>query len=276
MTVVRVGVVGHVEWCDFVRVERLPRPGEIAHAREAWAEPAGGGAVAAVQLRKLAGGATFLSALGDDDVGARARDGLQRLGVEVHAAVREEPQRRAVVFLEGDGERTITLLSRKLVPTGADPLPWGALAGADGVYFTGGDAEALRRARAARLLVATARELPTLVEAAVPVDALVRSGSDAGERYEPGDLDPPPRLVVATGGRHGGVYTIEGGPERRFSAADLPGRIVDTYGAGDSFAAGITFALARGDDVEPALAFAARCGAAALTGRGPYGAPMPR
>jgi ribokinase len=276
MTVLRVGVVGHVEWCDFVRVERLPRPGEIVHAREAWAEPAGGGAVAAVQLCRLAGSATFLTAVGDDDVGARAREGLERLGVDVHAAVREEPQRRAVIYLERDGERTITLLSRKLTPRAADPLPWRALAGADGVYFTGGDADAVRRARSARVLVATARELPTLVEAAVPIDALVRSGSDAGERYEPGDLEPPPRLVIATGGRRGGVYTVDGGPERRFAAAELPGPIVDTYGAGDSFAAGITFALARGGDVEPTLDFAARCGAAALTGRGPYGAPMPR
>ncbi|MBA3327435.1 MAG: ribokinase, partial [Solirubrobacterales bacterium] len=62
---VRVGVVGHVEWVEFARVPHVPRPGEIVHAREVFAVPAGGGAVAAVQLRKLAGAATFLTALGD-------------------------------------------------------------------------------------------------------------------------------------------------------------------------------------------------------------------
>ncbi|HKE53256.1 MAG TPA: PfkB family carbohydrate kinase, partial [Actinomycetota bacterium] len=50
-----------------------------------------------------------------------------------------------------------------------------------------------------------------------------------------------------------------------------PGPVVDTYGAGDSFAAGLTFALGRGLEVEDALALAARCGAWCASGRGPYG-----
>jgi len=41
----RVAVAGHVEWIEFARVERVPAPGQIVHALEAWAEPAGGGAV---------------------------------------------------------------------------------------------------------------------------------------------------------------------------------------------------------------------------------------
>ena len=45
---------------------------------------------------------------------------------------------------------------------------------------------------------------------------------------------------------------------------------MDTYGAGDCFASGLTFALARGDAVEDAVQVAARCGAAVMTGRGPY------
>src|SRR5207244_1203889 len=51
----RVAVAGHVEWIEFARVERVPAPGQIVHALEAWAEPAGGGAVTAVQLARLAG-----------------------------------------------------------------------------------------------------------------------------------------------------------------------------------------------------------------------------
>ena len=60
----RVAVVGHVEWVQFARVERVPRAGEIVHAHETWDEAAGGGAVAAVQLARLAGGgADFFTAL---------------------------------------------------------------------------------------------------------------------------------------------------------------------------------------------------------------------
>jgi ribokinase len=133
--------------------------------------------------------------------------------------------------------------------------------------LTGGDVESVLKARHARVLVATARELPTLRAAAVELDALVGSATDAGERYEAGDLDPPPRLVVATSGQLGG-WAQPGGP---FAAAAPPGPIEDAYGAGDCFAAGLTFALARGDEPRDAVAFAARCGATVVTGRGPYG-----
>ena len=51
----RVAVVGHIEWVEFVRVGSVPLSGQIVHALETWEEPAGGGAVAAVQLARLAG-----------------------------------------------------------------------------------------------------------------------------------------------------------------------------------------------------------------------------
>jgi ribokinase len=269
---VKVAVVGHVEWVEFLRVERVPEPGSIVTAREVWAEPAGGGAVAAVQLGRLAGDALFLTALGDDRVGRTAFEQLGGLGVRVEAAFRDEPQRRAFTYVDDDGERTITLLSHKLVPRAEDPLPWAELGGYDAVYFTGGDAEAVRRARAARILVATARELPTLEEAGVELDVLVRSATDPGERYEPGRLHPVPKLVVATEGKQGGSYEGAAG-SGRFEPGSLPGDLADTYGAGDSFAAGLTYALARGDDLEPALAFASAQGAKAMTRRGAHGGP---
>ena len=133
-----------------------------------------------------------------------------------------------------------------------------------------GYAEAVRAARQARILVATARTLPSLAEAGVLLDALVHSGSDEGERYRPGDIDPPPRLVVTTAGREGGSYVAEEGRTGSYAAAPAPGPVVDAYGAGDSFAAGLTYALAAAQDIEAALAFAARCGSACLTGRGGY------
>ena len=267
----RVAVVGHVEWVEFARVESVPRPGEIAHAFETWEEPAGGGAVAAVQLSRLAGTCSLFTALGADELGRRSRAELGRLGVEVRAVPEAEPTRRAFTFVDDSGERTITVLGEKLRPRGGDGrLPWHELAGADAVYFVSGDADALRLARTARLLVATARELPTLREAAVELDVLVGSGEDEGELYRPGDLDPVPNLVVTTSGGLGG-WMQPGGP---FRPAPLPGPVVDAYGAGDSFAAGLTFALARGDPVEDAVAIAARCGAAVMTGRGPYAAQL--
>jgi ribokinase len=266
----RVAVVGHVEWIEFARVERVPVAGEIVHAEDAWEEPGGGGAVAAVQLAKLAGGATFYTALGDDRLGHRARDELTAMGVRVEAAFRSEPQRRGFVYVDHAAERTITVIGDRMGPRGDDPLPWDELAEYDAVYFTAGDVAAAAAARAARTLVASARGIETLAAASVELDVLVASSSDAGERYEEGDLAPAPRLVVRTAGASGGEWERPNGERGRYEATPLPGPRVDAYGCGDSFAAGLTYGVGAGMPVDEALNLAARCGAACLTGRGPY------
>jgi ribokinase len=266
---VRTAVVGHVEWVQFARVERVPGAGEIVHALEWWEEPGGGGAAAAVQLAKLSGNTLFFTALGNDHLGAMAIEALEARGPQLQVAFRDEPTRRAFTHVDGDGERTITVLGNRLGPSGDDPLAWAELDGVEAAYFTAGDATALAHARRSRVLVATSRVLTVLADAGVTVDALVGSASDPAERYEAGKLDPPPRLVVATEGALGGRYWVDGGPERRFGPPPLPGAIADRYGAGDSFAGGLTFALGKGASSADAIDFAARCGAAALTGRGP-------
>jgi ribokinase len=277
--VARVGVVGHVEWVQFAVVARVPPPGEIVHARESFSEPAGGGAVAAVQLRKLAGAATFLTALGSDGAGRRAAERLrEHYGITLHPAAREAPQRRTFTFLDDGGERTITVLGERIVPVRADPLPWDALGDLDAIYFTGGDTAAARAARAARVLVATPRALEALVGSGVALDVLVGSADDPGEVYGPGMLDPEPRIVVRTRGAAGGEWTATGGDDRARSgswrATPLPGEPVDAYGCGDSFAAGLTYGLGAGMALENAIELGARCGAACLCGRGPYAAQL--
>ena len=271
----RVGVVGHVEWVEFAVVERLPEQGEIVHAREVFQAAAGGGAVAAVQLWRLAGEAEFLTVLGDDDAGRRAAHELgARGGLALHCVRRPEPQRRAFTYLDDAAERTITILGPRLVPAAADDLPWERLGELDGVYFTGGDPDALRAARAARALVATPRALDTIREAGVELDVLVASATDPGEQVAAGELDPPPRHVVLTHGAEGGTWTGTHGDTGRWASEPLPGPAVDAYGCGDSFAAGLTYGLAAGMGMDGALRLAARCGAHCLTGRGPYGAQL--
>ena len=267
----KLAVVGHVEWVEFARVEHVPEPGEIVTALETWSEPAGGGAVAAVQLAKLNGSVEFFTALGDDELGRRAREELTALGVTVHAKTVQEPQRRAFTYIDGEGERTITVIGRKLTGSGEDAdLPWEELARCAGVYFTGGDVAAVRAARRAKVLVATSREMATLARAGEELDAVVGSGEDTGERFEPAELEPQPKVVVTTAGQLGG-WLRPGGP---FRAAPIPGPIEDAYGCGDSFAAGVTYGLAAGRAIEDAVALGARCGAAVLTGRGPYSAML--
>ncbi len=294
----RVAVVGHVEWVRFARVSHIPRAGEIVHARDPLEEPAGGGAVAAVQLARLAGASTLCTALGGDDHGRRTVARLGELGVDVLAAMREEPTRSAVTLVDDSRERTITTFGARLEPVGADTqVGWSALAEMDAVYFTAGDLAALRAARAARVLVASPRALHALGHG-VPLDALVLSGEDAIEREDATRAQADAKLVVITDGARGGSYKERSGGlgersaglgersaalgersaalgERAvgwgtWDAAPLPGPAVDSYGCGDSFAAGLTYGLGAGMTVPDALALAARCGAVCLTGRGPY------
>jgi ribokinase len=267
----RVAVVGHVEWVEFAHVEHVPVPGEVVHALDTFAEPAGGGAVTAVQMARLAGAATLFTAIGDDELGERSRERLTALGVTVRAAVRATPTRRALTFLDAIGERTITTLGARLAAERSDPLGWEELADFDAVYFTAGDAAALRAARAARTLVASPRGRGAFADGGEPLDALILSAGDALERGWAAELDPPPRLTVMTAGARGGSWTDGDGAAGSWQAAPAPGPIADFYGCGDSFAAGLTFAFGRGDALEPALALAASCGAECLARRGPYG-----
>jgi ribokinase len=267
----RTAVVGHVEYVEFAEVERVPRPGDIVKARRTFFEPAGGGGVVAVQLARLAGECTFFTALGDDAIGERSRARLEELGVHVEAAIRPgEETRRAFTYLDDEHERTITVIGTRLHPRRSDDLPWDELREVDAAYFCAGDAEALRAVRQVRVLTATARVLDVLSEGGVELDALVGSAKDPSEQYAAGELDPPPRLVVGTAGETGGTWTAAEDRSGRWVAAPLPGERVDSYGCGDSFAGGLTYALADGRGAADALELAARCGATCMTGRGPY------
>ncbi len=253
-------MVGHVEWTEFVLVDRMPGAGEIAHGVESWAVPAGGGAVVAAQLAKLAGSCDFFTALGDDELGHRSHRYLEGLEIAVHCEWFGST-RRAFTHVDRKGERTITTVGPKLRPRG--PLQ---LAGYDVVFFVAGEVPVLVSAREARFLAATPRELPTLLAAGVRLDLLVGSGTDPGERYE-GGLEV--EVVCATEGIRGGVAA-----GRRYDAVSPAGAVEDTYGAGDSFAAALCFALARGDRLTDALGLAARAGAAVVTGKGPFTAQI--
>ena len=269
----RVATVGHLEWIEFGRVDRVPRPGEIAHAADVWQEIGGGGAVAAVQLSRLVGDCDLFTALGEDPVGAASRRRLSTLGARVHAEARRGVStRRAVTLVDAAGERTITTLGDRLEPLGSDPLPWDRLAETDAVYVTAGDADAFRLARRVRVMVVSLRSLRRLAESGVEADCLVGSARDPDERWDGEALAVPPRLLVRTEGADGGSFETSGGERGRYVAEPPPGPIVDAYGAGDTFAAALTFALGAGMAVPRALSFAAQCGAVCVTGSGPFGA----
>ena len=264
-----LAVVGHQEWVTFLEVNELPRPGRIGRASRNLEEPAGAGAVIAVQLARLTGRRVlFFTALGRDAIGEHSERRLKELGVEPVVAWRDQPSRRGISLVDPGGDRAITVIGERLMPLGADALGWERLADCDGVFVTATDRDGLRHARRSTVLSATPRlGLHVLQQAAVPLEALIGSGLDPSEQVPEDCLNPAPAVRIATEGDAGGVL-IPGG---RFEAVPLPGPMVESYGCGDSFAAGVTAGLSAGWSIQQSVALGARCGAACATRFGPYG-----
>ncbi len=240
---------------------RYPPRGGLEQGEREFERAGGGAVVAASVLADLGAEVDFFCALGDDERGHAGVKQLGERGVRVHAAWRGAPTRYVFTLLDGGGERTIITVGERLAPSGDDDLGWDGLAHVDGVYVTAGDAGAIRAARAAPVLTASPRAGDPVP--GVTLDALILSASDEHERAGAQAWEPQTRLTVATEGAGGGRWWGES--EGRWSAAPLPGERRDSYGAGDSFAAGFTFGLASGMAPAQAAEVGGRVGAQALT-----------
>jgi ribokinase len=259
--VTRVAVVGHVEWVEFVRVPRYPARGGLEEGEREFEGAGGGAVVAAAVLAELGAGVDFFCAVGDDERGHAAVAQLRHRGITVHPDWRREPTRYVFTLLDEGGERTIITVGERLAPRGDDDLDWDLLRDVDGVYVTAGDPGAIRAARAAPVMTVSPRA--GAPADGVTADATVLSASDEHERRMATPWEPQTRLMVATEGAGGGHWSGESAG--RWAAAPLPGEPRDSYGCGDSFAAGLTFGLASGMPPAQAAEVGARCGARMLT-----------
>src|SRR5205823_14496073 len=151
-------------------------------------------------------------------------------------------------FIDPNDERWTSITGERHHPRADGELPWGMLEGIDALYYTAGDDEALRLSCGARILVCTTRILQQLQRVGVQLDGVVESDRDESERYETADIEPVPHHAVLTRGKDGGRFSVDGSAWREFDSTPPPGPIVDTYGAGDSFAAGVAYGLATYDD----------------------------
>jgi ribokinase len=260
----RVAVVGHVEHVSLTRVAHLPAPGDIVHVDHPRVFPGGGGGVAFTQLARSPAEAHLFTAFGAGDQGDEAAREIARAG-SVHAARRPVHHPHSLVLVTPDGERTIFVVGAPLHPRIDDPLPWELLGTCDAVFFTGDDPATLVAARAARTLVVTARRREALVRSGVRADVVVGSAGDPREASALADYPVAPGALVLTAGARGGtVHGREGSaPFRAPRAGPITGA---AYGAGDSFAAALTWYVASGLPIVEACERAGHHGAAVLKG----------
>jgi ribokinase len=272
---VKIAVIGHVEHITIGAAPALPVGGDILHLAAPRAFAGGGGGVAAFQLARSDAAIALYTAVGSDDAGRFIAGEIARAPtITAHVVTRAAPHTRDLVLVTPDGQRTIVVIGEPLHPMRADDLPWADLATCDAAYFTAQDPAALAAARAARVLVVTARRRAALIAAGVRADVVVGSRSDPRELSALADYPIPPTALVLTDGARGGTVETAAGIAQ-FPATPAPSPLVGTYGAGDSFAGALTYFLARGLDPLAAATRAARYGAAVLAALVPLDAQLP-
>ena len=264
----KFAVIGHIEWINFIKVDQLPKPGLISHSKESIEYPAGGGSVIAKRLRELTHSEVhFFTALGNDFYGNKCLNILQNMGIKLHVAWRDKPTRKGFSVIDSEGERSITIIGDRLAPTHKDNLDWNILNDMDGIFITAADKEIFKKSRIAKTLCTTPRVgLNIINESRIFLDGLIGSNLDPGEVFSLDELILKPKFVIKTEGENGGIIF----PGGRYKAIENKVMKVDSYGCGDSFAAGILYGLSSNWDIEESLNLAKIMGRDCSEHFGPY------
>ncbi|GAA1061632.1 PfkB family carbohydrate kinase [Agromyces bracchium] len=284
-----VAVVGSMNLDLIVEVDRLPLPGETVLSRETAARPGGKGFNQAVAARRFGGAVELTAAIGADAFGAQLhsdllRQGLSPAGIRVD---RSSPSGVALIVVDSEGQNTISVAAganSSLVPadlmshrTGHRqvdvlllqleiPLPT-AMAAARQAAEAGStivlNASPLSAGSAGALsdLIAMSDVLIVNETEAMTLGAEGESWNARAESL----LASGPHSVIITLGEEGAVAATADGT---LVQPALQVDAIDATGAGDTFCGVLAVALARGDELGEAMAWAAAAGALATTGVG--------
>ncbi len=282
-------VVGSSNTDMIVRVPRLPGAGETVIGGR-FARAAGGkGANQAVAAARAGAHVRLVASVGDDDLGAAARTGLEAEGIDVGGLVTASGTASGVAFIVVDeaGENAIAVASganaalrpahveaERAAIEAADVLvvqletPLDTVAAAIDVAHGAGVQVVLDPAPAQTLpgeLLARVDVLTPNVTEATQLTGLAIDDVETAGRAAQSLRAQGARRVVVTLGAEGALWVDAD------SALHVEGQgvdCVDSTGAGDVFAGCLAASLARGDARSDALAFANAGAAISVTREG--------
>lgn len=284
----RIVVLGDVMVDVVVRLS-----GPLAQASDAPAEIRfrGGGSAANTAAWLAAAGAevTLVGRVGDDERGRAAVDELRALGVDTSVALdADRPTGTCLVLIDPDGERTMAPDAGANDGLAAGDAPDDLLAEAAHLHVAGyallreGSRAAARAAieRASRAGIGVSVDPSSsalldagFLELAEGAGLLLPNASEAHALTGQSDPEAAGRAlakrfgeVVVTLGPGGALWTD--GEEVLRAAAVEVGRVVDSTGAGDAFAAGFLGARVSGSSTAEALAGGCRLAARAVKAAG--------
>ncbi|RNG20769.1 ribokinase [Streptomyces botrytidirepellens] len=287
-------VVGSANADLVVGVDRRPGAGETVLGSDLAVHPGGKGANQAVAAGRLGARTALLARVGDDDHGRLLLDSQRAAGVDtVGVLVGGAPTGVALITVDPSGDNSIVVspgANSRLTPS--DVRDAGSLLAAARVVSLQLEipletvAAVVRAADAGfgdrsgpRVVLNPSPPAPLPADVLAACDPLVVNEHEA--RYLLGDdpdgnaTDPEawaaallargPRSVVVT---LGGAGALVADHDRTVRIPSLPVEAVDTTGAGDAFTGALAWRLGVGDDLETAVRYAVRVGAAAVTRAG--------
>jgi ribokinase len=258
----RITVVGSINLDLVARVERLPRPGETLTDAELARVPGGKGANQAVAAARLGAEVRFVGSVGDDEIAAEARRGLEDAGVDLTGLriAAGEPTGLAMIVVSERGDNQIVVAPGANRALGADAFD---LADADGVLCQlevpiEAVAAAAEQTRGMFCLNAAPARI-------VPEEVLARADLIVANSFELETLGSTPLdgLFALTLGAEGALLLEDG---NEIARAVPPGvHAVDGTAAGDAFCACLAVSLLEGRSREEALWRACAAGAIAAS-----------
>jgi len=292
-------VVGSVNADLVIGVDRRPAAGETVLGSDLATYPGGKGANQAVAAARLGARAALVGRVGSDSFGGFLRSVLQDEGVGTrHLVTDPGPCGVALITVGPDGDNSIIVspgangrltaadvetawpsIQAASVVSAQLEVPVAAVMAAADLAESAGARFVLNLSPPAEIPAELLAAADPLVvnehEAAFLLGGLPgdqpgggEGGESAGrwaDRQAAALLTRGPRSVVITLGAAGAYVAGAGG------AAHVPSPkvlVIDSTGAGDAFTGALAWRLSAGDTLTDAAAFAARVGAAAVTGRG--------
>ena len=282
-------VVGSLNMDMVTRVSRFPAPGETISGISFKMFPGGKGANQAVALGRLGANVEMIGAIGDDVLGSGYRDILrnEKIGVKGLAVMSGIETGTASIEVTVSGQNHIIIVA------GANDTVDAAYVERCRPVIENSDMLLLQlevpiEANIAAARIAKAKNIPVMLDPApakpLPnellslvsyltpneTEAAILSGVDTST--EDGIREAARALiksgvgtVVMKAGKRG-AYLVVGNEIRRFPTIDV--KVVDTVAAGDSFNAGLAFALGANKNIEESIRFANAVGALSTTKEG--------
>ena len=242
----------------------------------------GSGAILACGAAKLGLRVGICGVVGDDLFGRFMRDRLETAGVDVDGLLVDGDTPTGItVVLSGTQDRAILTMPGAIASLRADLIDPDVLSRARHVHVSSYYLQThlspdvptvfdrVRQAGATTSIDPnwdpTERWDGDLLAALSKTDVFLPNAMEATRLARTSDLEEALRilgaradLVVVKNGDHG---ALAGGQGQLHRVEGLPGEVVDTTGAGDSFDAGFLAAWLAGEPIERALAVANACGA---------------